>query len=400
MHLVYVTSLVPDGDPATGYEIANAAVIDALRRQGVRVTVFGFTWPRKSPIDPENTVVLGSVDVDTHSASTITKIRWLATAVARRLTVSAAKLRILSEEDIRAALQEIEPFDACVLNGVSMAGAFEAVFKDYTTLFVAHNVEHRSAAENAEAAGSLLQKLLYRREANLLAGLEQRLCDRARFVYTFAEEDREALNLADGHRSAALPLITGTRPLADPSNRTIEYDAALIGTWTWKPNRIGLDWFLEEVVPNLSSDFSIAIAGRLPADLHPKRANITLAGRVPDARNFVSRAAVIPLISKAGTGVQLKTIETFELGLPSVATRHSLRGISHIPSNCLVSDDPAEFARKLEETAGATRDGRMAESDAGAFTRAQTEKLDRQVGLGLRSLGLPDPARQAGELTA
>ncbi len=395
MHLVFVTSLVPDGNPATGYEIANAAVIDALRRQGVRVTVFGFTWPNKTPSDPENTVVLGSVDVETHSASAITKIKWLATAITRGLTVSAAKLRNISDEDVRSALEKIGPFDACVLNGVSMPGAFETVFKDHTTLFVAHNVEHRSAAENAEAAGSLLQKWLYRREAGLLAELEQRLCNAACFVYTFAEEDRQALNIADEQRSAALPLVTGTRPVSDPSNRTVTYDAALIGTWTWQPNRIGLDWFLNEVVPHLEPDFSIAIAGRLPQDLQPKRANITLTGRVPDARDFVSRAAVIPLISRAGTGVQLKTIETFELGLPSVATQHSVRGISHVPANCTVCDNPAEFARKLEETARAVRDGRIAEVDAGAFTRAQTDTLDQHVELGLRSL-----ARQAGVLTA
>ena len=75
MHLVFATSIVPDGAPATGYEIANAAIIDALRRAGVRVTVFGFTWPGKVPADPENTVVLGSVDVRTDSASPLQKTR-------------------------------------------------------------------------------------------------------------------------------------------------------------------------------------------------------------------------------------------------------------------------------------------------------------------------------------
>ncbi|TIP68947.1 MAG: glycosyltransferase family 1 protein, partial [Mesorhizobium sp.] len=54
------------------------------------------------------------------------------------------------------------------------------------------------------------------------------------------------------------------------------------------------------------------------------------------------------LISTSGSGVQLKTIETFELGLPSVATSHSLRGIDHRPDNCVVADDPVAFAGALE----------------------------------------------------
>ena len=65
MHLVFATSIVPSGTPSTGYEIANAAIIDALRRAGVRVTVLGYTWPGVQPSDPDNTLVLGEVDVRT-----------------------------------------------------------------------------------------------------------------------------------------------------------------------------------------------------------------------------------------------------------------------------------------------------------------------------------------------
>ena len=46
----------------------------------------------------------------------------------------------------------------------------------------------------------------------------------------------------------------------------------------------------------------------------------TFVGRVPDAVAFVLSGRTVPLISRAGTGVQLKTIETFELGLPAVAS--------------------------------------------------------------------------------
>ena len=81
MHLVFATSIVPDGAPATGYEIANAAIIDAFRRAGIRVTVLGFTWPGKAPLDSEQTVVLGSLDVRTDSASAVQKLAWLARAV-------------------------------------------------------------------------------------------------------------------------------------------------------------------------------------------------------------------------------------------------------------------------------------------------------------------------------
>ena len=76
MHLLFVTSLVPDGHATSGYEIANQAIIDGLRRIGVKVTVIGFTWPGKTASDPENTIVLGSLDVRTATADRQTKLRW------------------------------------------------------------------------------------------------------------------------------------------------------------------------------------------------------------------------------------------------------------------------------------------------------------------------------------
>lgn len=384
MHLVFATSIVPHAAPATGYEIANAAIIDALRRAGVRVTVLGYAWPGKQPSDPTGTVVLGEVDVRTENASLPQKIEWLGKAMAAGLTFSSIKLRAVSQADVRAALGTVEPYDGYVVNAVQFAGAFEGLFTDKPSIFVAHNVEFRSAEENAEAANSPLQKFLYRREARLLKGIEARLCANASFVFTLADEDRATLGVAGDSRSAALPLVTRAAPPPAPSRREIVCDAALIGTWTWQPNRIGIDWFLNSVMPLLPDDFRVHIAGHLPAGLSSAHPGVRFVGRVPDATEFVRGAAVVPLISRAGTGVQLKSIETFELGLPAVATTRSLRGIDRIPANCLVADDPREFADALLRLA---REG-AADVDGREFYRRQREALDTEIRLGLSKLGV------------
>ncbi|WP_406873643.1 glycosyltransferase family 4 protein [Aminobacter sp. P9b] len=383
MHLLFATSIVPDGALSSGYEIANQAIIDALRRNGVRVTVLGFGWPGKAPSDPENTVLLGSLDVRTDTAPLPRKLAWLASAVASGLTFASAKLRVVSEQAVRDAIQAAGPFDGYVLNSVQMAAAFEKAFQDKPSIFVAHNVEFRSAAENSLAAKGAFQRTLFRREARLLEVIEKRLCRNARFVFTLAEEDRAELGVASDKRSVALPLVTRSELPSAPGTRRIDCDAALIGTWTWEPNRIGLDWFLGKVVPHLRPDFRIHIAGSVPAGVSSLHPGVKFVGRVPDAQAFVGSAAVIPLVSTSGSGVQLKTIETFELGLPSVATAHSLRGIAHKPRNCIMTDDPAAFARALEQTV----DQRVADVDGTDFHRRQIAALDRAVALGLARLG-------------
>jgi hypothetical protein len=381
MHIVFVTSIVPDGKPATGYEIANKAIIDGLARAGVKVTVIGFVWPGSVPLDPDNTILLGQVDVRNDTASLGQKLRWLGKAMVTGLTVSSVKLRIITRQRFSEALASAEPFDAYVLNGVALAGAFEDCFTGKPQIFIAHNVEHRSARENAEAAGPV-QKYLFHRESRLLAGLEKRLCQRASFVFTLADEDIPALGLEATGRAAALPLVTEADTMK-MQGRTIERDLGLIGTWTWQPNRIGLEWFLREVAPHLDKDIGITVAGSTPADLKGAWPKVNFAGRVPDATDFVCGCAVIPLISRAGTGVQLKTIETFELGLPSVATALSVRGIADVPDNCVVADDPVHFAKAVNAMVARVRGGEDMTRSGEAFRTAQRARFDRQVKLGL-----------------
>lgn len=396
MHLLFVTSLVPQGIASTGYEIANQAVIDGLRRNGVRVTVMGFVWPGKQASNPDETIVLGAVDVRTEGADPLTKIKWVAQAVAGGYTIAAAKMRVIEPATIRNAMAKHGPFDGYVLNGVSLPGAFLDLFADLPSIWVAHNVEYQSALENAETSDSTLKRTLFRRDARLLQKLERRLAEQARFVFTLAEEDRAPLGVASSSRSACVPLVTTQASPQLSSMRDIIHDAGLIGTWTWQPNRVGLEWFIREVAPHLPGDFKVAVAGSLPEGLPHAPANIEFLGRVPDAKAFVRSCAVIPLIARGGTGVQLKTIETFELGLPSVATTSSLRGIDTRPANCTVVDDPAAFARTLVQSGKMVRAGDMVLADGHAFYTRQLAALDAAVAKGIAALS----AGRSGQIAA
>lgn len=382
--LVFVTSLVPHAIASTGYEVANAAVIDGLRRAGAQVTVLGFTWPGHKAVKSKDTVVLGEVEVRTEGAGIKRKVGWVLKSFLTGLTVSSAKLRVIPAVEIREAIGDLGDFDAYVLNGVTLPGAFEDVFKDKPSIFIAHNVEYRSAEENAADTQGKIQKILFAREARVLKKLENRLCKQASFVFTFAEEDGPALGLTS-EKFATLPLVMPDNR-ATPTTPTAKYDLALIGTWTWHPNRIGLEWFLREVKPLLPKDISIAIAGNTPADLIAAWPGVNFVGKVPDATEFIESCKLVPLISRAGTGVQLKSIETFELGLPSVATAHSVRGIGNVPANCTITDQPAEFAAAVIERLKKINDGDSQKLDGKAFKQAQIAGMDSAIARGLKKL--------------
>lgn len=403
MHLVFVSSLVPVENPSSGFDIANRTVLDGLRALGHRVSVIGYLQPGQAAAPGGDVHLLGDLEVTNARVDRATKLRWLITALLNRTTLSSAKMLQVSRTQIKTLLRGLQPFDGIVLNSVQLPGAFADVFQKYPTMYVAHNVEADSALENAATASSRLERLLFKREAHYLRRLERQLTQAASAVWTFAEADRFGFGHAVSGRAAVLPLVTRWDLPQSGIETAPEHDLALIGTWSWKPNRIGLDWFLSRVVPLLPADMSIGIAGHMPdasAIAHP---GVRLLGRVPDARAFVEAGAIIPLISRGGTGVQLKTIETFELGLPSVATSASLRGIGALPENCAVADDPADFAQLLVAKVAQVRAGNRQRSSGAAFHQAQKDLLLGTMGEGLSRFGMPltatrqNPGKVQGE---
>ncbi|MCR9137920.1 MAG: glycosyltransferase family 4 protein [Alphaproteobacteria bacterium] len=389
MHLVFVSSLLPVKKPVSGFDIANRVILDALMAQGAQVSLLGYLSPDVQPAEAARTVSLGVQEVTTARASTGDKMRWLAGAFANGTTISSAKMLVCGRKRVQSALRSLAPFDGLVLNSVQLAGAFLPVFSEHDSIFIAHNVEALTAAENARHASGPLERVLFRREARLFEELERKLCLGSRFVWTLSEEDRRTLNIQDDNKSAALPMVTGPQPPSAPEGmRDLRYDLGMIGTWSWRPNRVGLDWFLNDVAPLLPNNLTIAIAGDLPnpptGHLHP---GIRFVGRVPDARTFLAGCAVIPLASTVGTGVQLKTIETFEMGLPSVATPSALRGVKTTPSNCVIAADAGQFAEALIGAVKTARKPSATALDGRPFHNNQIAGLSEAIERGLVRLG-------------
>lgn len=383
MRLAFLTSLIPVACPDTGFEIANAAILTALRDAGHEVTAFGYLRPGETPAEPDKAVVIAAVDIENAAVPASRKLQWISYALAKNLPIACAKLRLIGP-DLVAAVRARGPFDAIVLNSVMLPGAFPELLKLGPCVLVEHNIEHVSAQQSAAHAGSLPLRWLYRREARLLEAVERRLWDETRFVWTLAEEDRAALGPSRQARSTVLPLVSASRAVSPGQLEPAPaYDIGLIGTWTWTPNFIGLDWFLREVCPLLPAGISVAVAGRLPAGMPAVPDNVRLVGRVPDADEFLRSCRIVALTSRAGTGVQLKTVETLQLGLPAVATVLSCRGFTKVPENVSVADTPADFARCLVERLAAIAAGDAQRLDGAAFLASQRAALMAGLAQGL-----------------
>jgi Glycosyl transferases group 1/Glycosyltransferase Family 4 len=382
MRLAFLTSLVPTGRPDTGFEIANESLLDGLKAAGAEVTIFGFRRKTDTPDPTRQIVVLDEIDIETAKASRVSKLGWLAGSVLHGLPLSSAKLRRWSEAALIARIEAEGQFDGIIVNTAQMAGAYPGLLRHWPSILVAHNVEHLSARENADHAQGVTA-FAYRREARLLERLERKAVASARHTLYLSDEDRDVL-APPGSSSSVLALLT--RAQAENGHQEIAFDVGLIGTWTWRPNRVGLEWFLQVIVPQLPPDLVIGVAGRMPSDLVSPAANVRFLGLVPDATAFVRSCRMMALTSRIGTGVQLKTIELMQLGWPAVATASSLRGVSFWPSNFLTSDSPTTYAKAMSRLVRDIRDGASWRLDGEDFAIAQRAAMAVAIQAGLAAL--------------
>jgi glycosyltransferase involved in cell wall biosynthesis len=383
MRIAFVTSLVPTRRAETGFELASESLLQGLKAEGHQVTIFGFKRPDETASVDHDIVVLSDIVIETAMASRALKAQWVLKSLAKRLPLAVAKLQIITEQSLLDHISAQGPFDALIINAAQMAAAFPALFSLRNALFLAHNVEHQSARQNA-AESTGLKAFAYGREARLLDSIENSIMAKARFVWFLSDDDRQAFGESVSKKSTVLPLLLPEAP-ALPDGPA-EHDLGLIGTWSWRPNGIGLEWFLREVVPLLPADLSIAIAGRTPDTLRSARSNIRFLGRVPDANAFLASCRVMALASRIGTGIQLKSIEILQRGKAAVATSVALRGISARPASLAVADDAADFAKACIAMVEAVREGRVASTESASFVETERTKMAEAIKLGLSQL--------------
>ncbi|MES1245306.1 MAG: glycosyltransferase family 4 protein [Acidobacteriota bacterium] len=212
---------------------------------------------------------------------------------------------------------------------------------------------------------------LLKTEARLLALGERRLAERAAGVIVVCERDRQALvnrltpELAA--RVSVVRLAVRERKVEPPEEREKlwrEGDKGpvlvMTGNLGYFVNVDAVTWWLREVWPSLRRvrpDIRVVVAGERPAAAVRReiaRAGVKLIESPRDMRSIIAQATLSLAPMRCGSGVPIKVLEAWSVGVPVVATPWAVAGTSGRQGEDfrLVGTHPIEWVHAIEELLG------------------------------------------------
>jgi polysaccharide biosynthesis protein PslH len=350
MKILYLTTILPRRRN-NGGKIVSQYFIDALERSGYEVTVLGYQRINSGYKLNDREILIDERYIETEGAKYYAMI-WMFWSFLTNSPYSVMKYYSSKYKQQVKLLLAANDYAAIVIDHAQIGWLEKYIPEKYKIIFCAHNIENKIYLENCKDTKNLIFKQIYRRESKSIAKLEHRLAVNAREVWTLTKDDREyfaKIATSDRVKLFAVPSPMSLSGAEADVAIEKEFDLGLIGSWTWKANLAGLDWFFDLVYPLLPKNIKIVVAGKGVDRPIDKYDNVEYWGFVPDVREFMSQARIIAIPSISGGGIQIKTLDAIASGVQIIATPFALRGIYNYPSSVTIAPTPAEFATRTIE---------------------------------------------------
>jgi len=186
-----------------------------------------------------------------------------------------------------------------------------------------------------------------------LKAFEQRALRRIDGLICLSEKDREIFNTLEPLLpTAVIPVGFDEARLRNSLTDGTEPVIYHIGSMDWLPNQQGVDWFVNEVMPELvkqSPHIHVRLAGKhMPDRYRHISTHLFVDGEVDDSIDYQKDKTIMIVPVQSGGGIRIKIIEAFALGKVIVTTTKGAEGITcEHGVHLLIADSPKQFASAI-----------------------------------------------------
>ncbi len=343
--------------PNNGYSIVVYNTIKGLLDLGVEVTLFSLNCSKYT------------VDVDDIDDPVYHRLKFYAADVDVDINALGAFLNIFSNQSYNVSRYYEHSAEKALVNVlkektfdiVQFEGLFVVPYLDVVKantkakiIYRAHNVEYdiweRLALRERFTPRRAYLEFLSRR----LKAFEADQINRFDQVFAFSNPDRQKLlRMGCEVQISIFPVALDFDKYKIDLSKTNFPTLFHLGAMDWRPNKEGLEWFLDEIWPDieeLNRELRFYIGGKNMQKqfFDYDSDNLIVEGEVADAIEFMNSKAIMIVPLLTGSGMRVKIIEGMAMQKCIIATTMAAEGIDYINGvDILIANTADEFYRSI-----------------------------------------------------
>lgn len=343
--------------PNSGYPIVVYNTIKGLQKLGAEITLFSLN-NSKEYVDVDDIYDPVFEKVDFHSFTIDIEVNvW--DAFVNVFSNQSYNVSRFFDSDAEKVLENVlreKEFDVVQFEGLFVVPYLDTV-KQYSKaklVYRAHHIEHDVWERLAQRERFTPRRTYLDFLARRLKAYEMDQINRFHQVFAISNPDRQKLLLMGCEtRLDVFPVALDFEKYNIDTSKTSFPTLFHLGAMDWRPNKEGLEWFLDEIWPDieeLSGELRFYIAGKNMQKqfFDYDSDNLIVEGEVFDAVDFINSKAImiVPLLS--GSGMRVKIIEGMVMQKCIIATSMAADGIDcKHGRDILIADTPDEFYRAI-----------------------------------------------------
>jgi glycosyltransferase involved in cell wall biosynthesis len=236
------------------------------------------------------------------------------------------------------------------------------VFPDAKTLYYMHDMhglrEHLEKAFSGAAWGTAISL----EGAELLTPDEERIIRKVDLALTCSPKEEGLLSATHDNVATICPYaiqVTADTTISVPAENSLggQKDLLFVGGFGHTPNRIGIEWLFDHVLPLLDQNVRIHVVGsRCPEELKAKlevHPLIVFHGFTSDAKleELLRQTAVSLAPLPYGAGIKGKVVEAFAAGHTVIGSEYGIEGMEDAPEGiyftCASAEDFVQAIQKV-----------------------------------------------------
>lgn len=271
----------------------------------------------------------------------------------KSLRLSKALRRLCSEEE----------YDFVYFDHLQMMVFKKEVSSVNRMLLDEHNCETELAKQRFDLASNWLKRFFFWLEYKKMHKFESNALKETDRTILLSGHDRDELRLVakDDFCYDIIPIAVRDRGVKSYRAKMNPLRILFLGTLTWEPNRQGIEWFMEEVMP-FTRESELVVVGR-GIDKGWENENIRILGYVDQLERVYNECDVMVVPLFMGSGQRVKIIEAFSKGMPVITTSVGIEGIEYIDGeNVMIANNSEEFLVAIKRIADNNTYSKLAKS--------------------------------------